>query len=135
MNRRYKVLPLPNWAKVRSPIFERTFLSCIETCSSIEPVFNRDGFYFDRQTGQTWIERLGRAWIYRDRCNFQWELDHNIGNNRIEIRIYDAIKILVDEGMAGNELAHLYEIETYFRYIRSCQINGMRLRLRIRQNA
>lgn len=134
MKRRFKVLPLPAWAGAsRHPIFERSFLACVENSEVIAPVFNRDGFYLDRQTGRAWIERHGKAWAYQDRKNFQWELDNSPGNNRLHPRVYDAIKVLVDEGIAGPKLGHLFTVENFARYCQRSRFGGLRSRMRLKK--
>lgn len=133
MKRRYKVLPLPTWAGVRlSPLFDRSWQLCLEHCEVITPVFNRNGFYLDRKTGRAWIEREGKAWVYQDRKNFQFQLDNNPGNNRLENRVYEAIGVLVNEGIAGERLGNLYTVENFARYLQRTRYFGLRSLRRIR---
>lgn len=55
---RYKRLDPPYWLEEELPKRNDRNLQ------PIDPVFNRDGLYWDRQKGHVWIEYAGRAWSY-----------------------------------------------------------------------
>ena len=89
---RYKVLPVPQFfenIKWQNESFaddevqrtESQVLTLVEIqlfdegFTKIEPVFNRDGWYFDRQTKKCWYEWKGTAWTTgKDLEQFQYEL-------------------------------------------------------------
>lgn len=115
MKRRYKVLSLPSWAKPRKdPMFERSFLASISRYNPIDPVFNRNGYYYDRMAKRAWIERDGKAWV-ASASSFEWDLKYNDGEPRLESRVYDAIKVLMEEGLADKQLRVLYCQESHAR--------------------
>lgn len=115
MKRPYKVLSLPSWAKPRKdPMFERSFLTNVEHFKAMAPVFNRDGHYYDRFTKCAWIERDGKAWV-ASASSFEWDLKYNDGEPRLESRVYDAIKVLMEEGLADKQLRVLYCQESHAR--------------------
>ena len=77
MPTRYKVLPADRW--MLNPnhwMFEDT----IKYYEEIEPVFNRVGQYYDRETKTWWFESGGQAWTdpkgsrNKNAHQFLWEL-------------------------------------------------------------
>ena len=109
--RRYKVMPMPyHFLYPR-----RTWHDLISEENRIEPVFNRNGFYLDRQTQQTWVEVNGEAWLYLSFDTFMFDLLHNDGNNRMDPHIFEAIKTLIDARLANKRRKELYKIEENMR--------------------
>lgn len=72
MNRQFKVLPTPRWLE-----YSDRNTNCKETLSyyeRIEPVFNRDGWYYDRLSRSAWYEFGGRAYRCPNSDDFLFEL-------------------------------------------------------------
>ena len=88
--RRFKVLPLT--FPFDAP--KEWWKDCVETKDKIEPRFNRDGLYFDRQTRESWLEIDGEAWLYGAPEYFLHELAMSDGNNRMEECVFQALKTL-----------------------------------------
>lgn len=109
--RRYKVMPMPYHFEYD----RRTWHDLISEENRIEPVFNRNGFYLDRQTRLTWVEVNGEAWLYLSFDAFRFDLLHNDGNNRMNNHIFEAIKTLIDARLADKRLKELYKIEETMR--------------------
>ena len=47
---------------------------CLNDSDLVEPVFNRDGLYFDREANKCWIEIKGQAWKYPP-SQFKYDLE------------------------------------------------------------
>lgn len=56
---RYKVMPLDGWMLWMEP--EELLEDMGKYAQKIEPIFNRNGQYYDRMTGQWWFEVDGHA--------------------------------------------------------------------------
>ncbi len=122
LNRRYKVLPLPNYGKQ----WRKNYL---EKSEKITPVFNRNGFYLDRETKLTWVEIDGEAWIYLQENHFLYSISHNKSNNRMHPDAFDAMKVIVDLGyvdkkMLNTKAYQLYGIECQLRTLRNITISS-----------
>jgi hypothetical protein len=118
--RRFKVLPL------RSPFNrEKDFWEeCVREEDRIAPVFNRDGYYWDRLRGLTWLEIGGEAWWYMSPTQFRFDLQHSDGNNRIHDRAFRAIKVLMEEGLADRRLREVFSVERVMRDLRSVTLEA-----------
>src|SRR4051812_7547141 len=89
--------------------------NCVKEYNRIAPVFNRDGYYFDRSKNLCWIEVGGEAWKYSDRKNFEFLLNHSVGNNRIHPELYEAIGVVLSYGVNPRDLLKIYLTENMIR--------------------
>jgi hypothetical protein len=64
------VLPLKYWM-IRHGLNLRDTLELKE----IEPVFNRDGWYYNRHTKHCWFECRGKAFLYERANDFKYRVD------------------------------------------------------------
>lgn len=67
-----KVLSVPQWV-YHSP--EDLNEASPDLCETT-PVLNRDGYYYDRESGKTWIEFDHKAWDYSTAEAFESDLKH-----------------------------------------------------------
>lgn len=122
--RRYKVLPLPGWMRLR-PGWEFMREETMARYAEVPPVFRRPGWYFDRQTGEAWLEAYGLAW--RDaggRKWFQYNLDHNPGNNRMHPDVFAAVAVVMRAGLADHRLVALWRVEEQMRMLRAVTVES-----------
>lgn len=47
---------------------------CVKEEDRITPIFNKNGYYLDRETNITWLEINGEAWKYQTREAFEYRL-------------------------------------------------------------
>ena len=111
MKRRYKVLSLESPFDSSKEWWE----GCVKEENRINPIFNRNGYYFDREKQIAWLEINGEAWLYDTKKDFQFALDHNEGNNRIHNDVFQAIGVIMSYHLADRKLINLYLIEDYMR--------------------
>lgn len=127
MKRPYKVLSLPSWAKPRKdPMLERSFLVSIRCYNPIDPIFNRNGYYYDRMAKRAWIERNGKAWV-TSASGFEWDLKYSDNEPRLEPRVYDAIEVLIEAKLTDSRLWVLYYLERQARNRRQRRIDTFKL--------
>ena len=67
---------------------------CVEEEARITPVFNKNGYYLDRETNQTWLEINGEAWTYQNREDFDYEIATHEENNWLDKDVFNALKTL-----------------------------------------
>lgn len=112
---RYKVL------RVRPPMFDDTkeFDDCY---LRISPIFNRDGYYFDRKLDLTWIEYKGLAWNTSDKSYFLHTLDQL---NHLPLRDGErrAIEYIISTKIPLKNIKKLFSIDTQWRYVRILKRN------------
>lgn len=68
---------------------EKTQKEYVEFFEEIVPVFNRDGFYYDRFLKLSWYEFNGQAWI-NSGAGFPYQLERT-GNNRMHPKVFDGL--------------------------------------------
>jgi len=127
MKRRFKVLPSPLGVAIKHPdneFMQKIWRSCVEEEKRIEPRFNRNGFYLDRQTKETWVELNGQAFLYLGYEGFKSDLEYSEGNNRLHDDAFQAIKILIDYKLADQRQRKLFQIEADRRCLRVQYISG-----------
>ena len=66
-----KILSVPNWVRYHEDINEAS-----PDLSETSPVFNRNGYYYDRKLGKTWIEFDHKAWDYSTAEAFDSDLKY-----------------------------------------------------------
>ena len=112
MKRRYKVLPNKLGPRMEF-LYDDAEKGFVEegVWTQIDPIFNRDGWYYDRKTKRSWYEFKGRAFT-KDHTERQFlyelnMLDHEILSEE-EVR---AIETLLVMGACGPEAKkHLRKI-------------------------
>ena len=114
MKNKIKVLPLP-----RVYDFDEEDLKDIQgnfpELREIEPKFKRNGWYYNRETGECWRESGKRAWL-SNANQFLYEL--NLRNHTIlPERVMRAIKALQAYNVCPRELNELL-------YLNKCAINS-----------
>lgn len=112
---RLKVLPLSFPFTVERDYWE----PCLTNKDQIPPVYNRNGYYLDRQTKQVWLEIDGKAWKYGDVTSFEQELELSEGNNWLDPRLLHALGVLVSFRMATPKQAHIYGVEMQRKTLRN----------------
>lgn len=120
MKRRYKVMSLTFPFSHEKEFWEE----CVKEQDKIIPVFNRNGYFFDRLTKIAWLEINGEAWKYGNWESFKFDLDINQGNNRIHPTVYVAIKTLMSQGLASKKQREIHYIEWMMRQLRSTYLNA-----------
>ena len=128
MSQPIKVLPLDSPFTCDKEYWEE----CVEEKNRIKPVFNRNGYYYNRYTKTSWLEINGEAWKYyvsqydknSMREHYQYALDISIGNNRMMPEVFNAIGILMKNRAASREQKHKYYIERDMRGLREIYINS-----------
>lgn len=106
------VLPLPNYVKYdkrkRLNKLERGYkedtLEVLSKLKSIQPVFNRDGYYMVKATKYCWFEYDGKAWETGDSEMFIYKLDLlNIEEKYLNEKIVKSILTLKENGIPLNK--------------------------------
>jgi hypothetical protein len=117
----------------------RFWNNCVKEENKISPRIFRNGFFFDRKTGETWIEINGEGWLYGSKEFFMWDLSHSSGNNRMQDRDFCAITVLIQDKVINQKsrLYKLWKIENEMRSLRqisiSSGISAMKLAARIQK--
>jgi hypothetical protein len=111
---RYKILPLDNWMIYGQEEDEHEmFIRSVGKENQIEPIFNRNGFYFDRFKKFYWFEVNGTAWKYsRDaKGTFNYKMNVvNLSERVYREKVMNAIKLLIKEGIADKNLIAKYKL-------------------------
>jgi hypothetical protein len=90
------------------------------TKGKIDPIFNRNGYYYDRIKKFSWFEFAGEAYIVEDYSKlkrgefnfFLWDLEYNEGENqRLDKDAIVAIKKLIELKLASKKQIKLIELE------------------------
>ncbi len=107
-NNKYKVLQIPNFFKTLDlyNYEEKTYRELVQEelrYVEVPPVFNRDGWYYDRIAKIAWYEYNGMAWINDNPGQFLYELQclNSRWLNKDEVK---AIKILMIYGSCPKSL-------------------------------
>lgn len=103
-------------------------LFCGEDLKSIEPVFNRDGYYYDTKTKKCWFEVDGDAFEY-DKSSFIFEL--KVQNHRyLTSNERNAINTLIKSKLASNKLKDILYMDDLLQEIRENKYGVLKLRHR-----
>lgn len=117
MRNRYKVLPQKcgtYWHD--EPVF-RIFSKSdvVMDLVRIDPIFNRDGYYYDRYTKEAFFEFKGEAYLMKKYHEYDYFLDDlafaEAKNKRLDKKISRAIAVLIAAGFASKKQIKLYELE------------------------
>jgi len=73
-----KVLPI-NYGPPGSSWYQSIIKESLEYYTQVPPVFNRDGWYYDRHQQISWVEIGGMAFLDRGRDMFLFELEIQSG--------------------------------------------------------
>lgn len=98
--------------------------------TDIKPIFHRNGYYLNRKTNFTWIEKDGIAYHYRDRKAFELSLTISPGNNYLPAEVLTSLGILSSYGMLTDNQRVLYCNEQ-LRY--SIRASSRRIKLTIQK--
>jgi hypothetical protein len=91
--------------------------------TQIEPVFNKDGFYFDRKKSFVWYEWRGTAWTnnkLKDRFKFEFDAANHVPMSN---ETFNAIKIVLRYNR-NKELLDLYVKEDFRRMLKNVTRNS-----------
>ena len=120
MKRRYKVLDLPK------PYLHDSNGCCLNSKPETSPVFNRDGWYYDRLKKISWLEIDSKAYIERtDYFVYSLKLT---GARRLEDYVYKSIGIVLSNGFGDKGLGEIYLIEQQLRILRIIKLEATRYR-------
>ena len=117
MRNRYKVLPQQvgtYWHD--EPVFRMFAKSeVVHDLVRIAPVFNRDGYYYDRYTKEAFFEFKGEAYRMKKYPGYDYFLEDiafaEAKNKRLDKNVADAIAVLIAAGFASAKQTKLYELE------------------------
>jgi hypothetical protein len=113
-------------------IYEKDYWAeCVKESDRITPIFNKDGYFYDRYDKKAWIEVNGEAWRYGDKDGFLFKLAINDGNNLLSNDIMKAIKLLMREGMASKKQIELHYNQRCRKAIRATYVDSWKWRQRI----
>lgn len=112
------------YKRLDCPIIETDFLPFEEInkhllINPIEPVFNRDGFYYDRLDKRCWIEYKDKAYQYGDPEDFLYSIRVVYLNKLMSKECMKSIKLLISEGLAPRELKQKYQDQCDYEEIRN----------------
>jgi hypothetical protein len=120
---RYKVLNSKLGHFWKEPAGLRCFSkerALLGTKGKIDPIFNRNGYYYDRIKKFSWFEFNGEAYILDDYSNlkrgefnfFLWDIEYNEAENkRLDKDAIAPIKKLIELGLASKKQIKLIELE------------------------
>lgn len=132
---RYKVLPLPFPFKVKSEE-EWEFFSGEEGLGGlkkIEPIFNKDGWYYDRHTKITWVECKFGCWETNDPEMFLYILKlHN--HPTLPPNVRAAIKTLISYNICSRQLIDLLRTDNELKALERTRRSAARWRLKSSKN-
>jgi len=117
-----KCLSLENWhlfAEEETGPFE-----CMSDLSCAQPVFNRDGQYYCRESKRCWFEIDGRAFRYKNPDMFLYLLEL-LNHRRLRQVEHEAIGILITQRICPKALQDLYEREEQLRDLRKIRIETL----------
>lgn len=105
---RYKVLSLPSI--FRENVFELIIKDqYIDSLKKIEPVFNRNGLYFDRLKNICWVECDHGCWVIGNSRDFNNELNYQTVDQLIlHSDVIDAFKKLESHNTLSKEQGKLW---------------------------
>lgn len=100
---RYKVLSLPLVFTLNNDEWEEWGVSAMYKGIPINPIFNRHGWYYDRETRSSWIECNHGCWRESSPEMFLYTLE-NENHVMLPNKVVQAIKVLINYGMCPKEL-------------------------------
>ena len=125
LKRRYKVLPSPYAYYFNKEKFIEQVNTIFYFYDLIEPVFNFNGWYYDRLTKKTWHECDGIAWTYNDKhLLLDTDRDHFLYCLKLyDARILspaevDAINVLIKYKLCPQVLRNILNLHTEKLYLR-----------------
>lgn len=99
---RYKILPLPS--PYKWDLSEEYIDDILNTGDiKIEPVFGRDGWYYDRLNDTSWIESKYGCFENRNSGMFKYEMTR-LSHNILPTKVLAAIKVLKHYNMCPKNL-------------------------------
>jgi len=88
----------------------------------IEPFFNKNGYYLDRETNKTWVEINGTGWLYSTPDYFKDQLETNCGSNRLSNEKFSMLSGLISSKIIDyrkhKDLYRMYLIQHAKRELR-----------------
>ncbi len=123
MRNRYKVMPLDSPFNMEPEGWEFFEVeSCLKDYEEITPIFQRNGWYYDRKEDFAWIEVNGRAWRDKRTDDFLYRL--SIQNHRPLADVErQAIEALMRRNMCPKALRKLYRLDENVRHLRSIRLD------------
>jgi len=105
--REVKVLPLDfPYKYYEHEYLESGIAECLEYKTKIDPVFNRDGWYYDRVKKVSWLEMGGEAWQDERTGDFLYRLEL-LGHSPLSKVELKAIKTLRNRNICPKSLRKL----------------------------
>lgn len=98
--------------------------NCVKAEDKITPIMNRNGFFLNRKTGETWLEINYEAWKYQCKKGFLYILSLSPGNNRIHPDVFEAIKTLMNENIESKKQREMYSTELQLKHERSIKTSS-----------
>lgn len=127
---RVKILDLPDCYKAKRKYWQ----SCIENKEEIIPVFNRNGYYWDRFSKIGWIEIDGQAWINEEKPRidhtyflFEFEL---IDTPYLREKEESALRAIEDSCIITKKQKRILYIQKLRRQFWEMGVDGLRARKR-----
>lgn len=111
---------------------KKAWKDCVQEENKVIPLFNKNGYYWDRISGTCWLEINGEAYKYSTPELFKYEL--SLLDKGLEDKTMKAIKILMDEKLASRELRELWQLENQRRLIRQCSLETELKLLKIKRS-
>lgn len=98
---------------------------CVEESNRINPVFNSNGFYYDRLTQKVWLEINGEAWYYNNKAHFLYDLNlETAKQNRLHKDVINAIEILQKYRFVSKRQSDLLHWEYNVQMIRKVHLDS-----------
>lgn len=123
-----KVLPLSGVMALDPEVYGLTFEDMFWDKDRIEPVFHRNGQYFDRKTGEAWCEWFGNA-VKTSARSFRHELD-TYHASELNARQIAALQAVVNQRMATNKQKDMLSLYWHAMRCRDIRRNARRFRCR-----
>ena len=126
---RYKILQLESWAKwLLEPGFESLDELKTYRVTEIEPVFNRDGRYYDRINRVVWFEYNGLAFKEKDIDSFVYILN-SLDSRILTTKEHEALIALCNSHIVSKKLySRLFWEDCHARMIRDIPREAYRFR-------
>lgn len=120
MKHKYQGLKVSKlWAPFnRKIITEDILVNETRYMKPIEPIFNRYGWYHDRNTNRTWIESEHGCWEDYDSSAFFRSFRAASFEDLLPIKVSSAIKLLIQYNICPKELKKRLSEDLTMRYVR-----------------
>lgn len=115
MKNKYKRLDVPKYYQLGS--FYRN-VELIET----EAVFNKDGWYFDRETKQCWVEINGKSYVEKT-DSFLWQFKL-LNHNRLSGCERESIQSLINRNNCPKNLKEQLYLENEIKELRRIRLDA-----------